>query len=67
MNGLIAVTIVAGLLFVALPLVLLLMTREIKVLIALIFGGGLLWSVVRIIRTNQPGTYRPSQPPDFVD
>jgi hypothetical protein len=65
-NVLIVISIVAGLMFVALPLVLLLLTREIKMLIALVFSGGLLWSVARIIRVNQPGTYRPSRPPDFV-
>lgn len=66
MTGLRISLVIAGLFFIALPLVLLLITRELKALWITLAGIAFIVPMVGIARTNQPGTYRPDMPPDLL-
>ena len=63
---LVLVTIIAALLFIALPLGLLIFTRDIQSLWMLIAGVGLVYPIVRVARNNQPTTSLPTAPPDVL-
>lgn len=66
MNGLIAITIIASVFFVGLPLVLLIATGELKALWITLVGLALVIPVWRTVQVNKPGTYSPANPPDMV-
>lgn len=52
--------ILLGLIVVALPFVLLLITGEIKVLFLLIAGAWLFWPMYKMVQANKPHTYDPA-------
>jgi hypothetical protein len=54
---------IAALLFVALPLVLLFIVRDWKVLGALAAGAGFVWPFWKIAEKNRPRSYDPRHPP----
>jgi len=56
-------SILLGLLVVALPFVLLLITAEIKVLFLLIAGAWLFWPMYKMVQANKPHTYDPTHLP----
>jgi hypothetical protein len=56
----------AGALFVVLPIILLIVTREPRTLIVAIAGGVLFYPAWRVARANRPTTYRPEDPPDLL-
>lgn len=66
MNGLIFISIIASVFFIALPLVIVVATRNLQSLWALLFGVTFLVPVWGLVRVNQPGTYDPADPPDMV-
>lgn len=66
MNGLIVISIIASVFFIALPIVLVAATRDLKALWALLFGIAFMVPVWTIVRVNQPGRYDPANPPDMV-
>lgn len=66
MNGLRIALVVATLFFVALPVVLLLATRDPQMLWILLAGVVLVLPAYRAMRTNQPATYNPGAPPDLL-
>lgn len=67
MNGLIFATIIGTLFFIATPLVLLLLTRDVKTLLICLAGIGFIWPAWRMIEANRPMNYEPSAPPDLID
>lgn len=56
-------SIALGLIVVALPFVLVLITGEIKVLFALIAGAWLFWPMYKMVQANKPQTYDPTHLP----
>lgn len=66
MTGLVFITTLAALLFIALPFGLLIFTRDIESLWMLLAGVGLVYPIVRVARNNQPTTYLPTAPPDLL-
>lgn len=66
MTGLVFITTIAALLFIALPVGLLVFTRDIESLWMLLAGVGLVYPIVRVARNNQPTTYLPTAPPDLL-
>lgn len=59
-------SILLGLLVVALPFVLLLVTGEIKVLFLLIGGVWLFWPMYKMVQANKPHTYDPTHLPSAL-
>ncbi len=58
------ILVVSALFFIALPIVLLLVTGEIKALFITIVGAGLVYPLYRTVRANEPRTYSPDHLPD---
>jgi hypothetical protein len=56
----------AALLFVALPALLLLVTRDLRALWVLIGGGTLLAPAASLARSNRPASYDTARPPDLL-
>ena len=66
MNGLIFATVIGTLFFIATPLVLLLITRDLKTLLICLAGLGFIWPAWRMIEANRPASYHPTSPPDLI-
>ncbi|MEO6012013.1 MAG: hypothetical protein ABIQ30_00295 [Devosia sp.] len=64
---LIAALVVSIAFFVVLPLILLLIVRDLKILGVLAAGAAFVWPVMRVAGANRPGLYSPRNPPDFVE
>lgn len=64
---LIAALAVAVAFFVVLPLILLLIVKDLKILGVLAAGAALVWPAMRVAGANRPGLYSPQNPPDFID
>lgn len=62
-KGLVVAVSAAVLLFIVLPVVLLFMTGDPKVLYLLFVGAGLAWPMIKIGKTNVPATYNPKAIP----
>jgi hypothetical protein len=67
MNGLVFATIVGTLFFVALPIALLVISRDVKALVITATGALFIWPAWRMIETNRPASYHPDAPPDLID
>ncbi|HUC51886.1 MAG TPA: hypothetical protein VMA30_21065 [Xanthobacteraceae bacterium] len=63
-KGAFAVAIIAGLFFIALPLVLAIVTGDAHALILTGSGAFLIWPFMRILRNNTPRNYTPDALPD---
>lgn len=59
--------VVAGLTFVALPVILAVVARSWEILQTLLFGVALVWPVWKMTQRNEPGPYDPRDPPDMLD
>ena len=58
--------VAAAALFVVLPIVLLIITGEVKALFLALAGGFLVYPALKAASANSPATYRPEAPPDMV-
>lgn len=67
MNGLVFATIIGTLFFVALPIALLVISRDIKALVITATGALFIWPAWRMIEANRPSSYHPDAPPDLID
>jgi hypothetical protein len=67
LNGLVFATIIGTLFFVALPIALLVISRDLKALVITATGALFIWPAWRMIEANRPATYRPDAPPDLID
>ncbi len=67
MNGLLFAAIIGTLFFVALPLVLLVISRDVKALVITGTGALFIWPAWRMIEANRPAMYEPEAPPDLID
>lgn len=65
-NVLIAAIVAGTALFIALPVVLLLLTGKLQMLTALAGGLLLLQPACQVVGPNRPGIYSPSDPPEFL-
>lgn len=65
-NVLIGALVAGVALFVVLPLILLILTGEIKALGLLVTGGLLIWPAMKTAEANRPSTYFPDRPPDLI-
>jgi hypothetical protein len=63
-NGLLVTMIIAGLFFVAAPLLLVAFTGDLYGLIIAAGGASLSWPFIELLRNNAPRDYRPDQLPD---
>lgn len=61
---LLVLTVIMALMFIGLPLVLLLLTGEIRPLMLLIVGAGFIWPLKQMMRENIPRSYDPARLPD---
>ena len=66
MTGIMIILVIATGFFLLMPLVLLLITHDLKGLWILLVGAGLVFPLYRIAGANQPATYNPGEPPDLL-
>ena len=66
MNGVVFATIIGTLFFVALPIALLVISRDLKALVITATGALFIWPAWRMIEANRPATYHPEAPPDLI-
>lgn len=65
-TGLLVIGVIATGFFVALPVILLLATHELKALLITVAGLGFVLPLWRTFSANQPSTYNPGAPPDLL-